>query len=248
MKRLLLFFFGLFITVFLLAHIVSAVYFATNKIQLYEGGKRITDSSVIHDRDLQSPVCKNGLCLVGQQYDTVTFYKTNQGNTLKYDEWINNWYDTHKGCEGFAKNEEAIRQALEDWRNSDQYKETQRKVTETNDVAERKQLWEALEPAKNEFLKKKGFDFIDNPDCKEINFSDYGNVYLSNIKNNSVYSATLKMPPPEGGEGCGDPGCIGGRIGNDRTLIVDLQRQTIKESKNPLSNSGNFVSGIIQNV
>ncbi len=43
------------------------------------------------------------------------------------------------------------------------------------------------------------------------------------IKENSYYQTTLQPPKSEGGEGCGYKGCIGGRIGDDRTIDLDLK-------------------------
>lgn len=201
-----------------------AVYFATNRILIYENGKRITDNSIIHDRNYGNPVCKKGRCLVGQQYEVVTFFKTNRNDILSHEEWTKNWYLTHEGCEGFSNHEDAIRKALEEWRNTSEYKEAHLRIIQANDVDERQKIWNGLEPAKIVFMKSKGFDFFDNPECKKIDSSDYFNVYMEEIKEKAIYSVTASLPPPEGGAGCGYPGCIGGRVGNHRTLKVDIQQ------------------------
>src|SRR3989344_9234142 len=103
MKRIFLTLLLLYTMVFIFKSHPSAVYFATNNIQLYENGKKVSNDSVVHDRDFQNPVCNNGVCSVGQQYEFVTFYKTSQNHIMNYSEWINNWYYTHESCEGFAK-------------------------------------------------------------------------------------------------------------------------------------------------
>lgn len=215
---------------FLFAFQTAAVYFASQKVILYEGGKRITDSSVFHDKGNQAPACKKGICYIGQQYEVVTFYKTDEENVLNYDEWIDNWYLTHEGCEGFATNEDEIRKALEEWRHSDEYLETQKRVSQTSDMSERERLWEELEPKRTAFMKEKGFEFYDNPEC-DIVFSDYDNLYLKGLKDKALYSKTISFPPPEGGlEGyCDGEICIGGRIGTPRTLRVDLKTGTYEE-------------------
>ena len=46
--------------------------------------------------------------------------------------------------------------------------------------------------------------------------------YLSYLNENSDYSTTFDPPPSEGGEGCGYPGCIGGRIGDPRSYSFDI--------------------------
>jgi hypothetical protein len=134
------------------------VYFATNKIVLYENGKRIKDSSVLNDRGHQAPVCKNGICKIGQQYDSVTFYRTNVSNILNYDEWLKN---------------------------------------------------------------------------NTGGFSDYENIYLKRLKDAALYSTTISLPPPGGGEDCKGEMCLGGRIGNDRTLKVDIQKDTADIQEEP---------------
>lgn len=160
-------------------HPASAVYFAENTILLYENGKRVDDSSVFHSRNNSFPVCKNGVCKVGQQYETVTFYKTGQNNLLNWDEWVG----THKGCEGFEK----------------------------------KRIGKSAEEI--------------NPECNKISSDDYWKAYMDGIKNAVLYAVTVKLPPPEGGEGCGSSNCIGGRIGDNRTLGVDLKKGSIVATK-----------------
>lgn len=220
------------------------VYFATNKMILYEFGRRIKDSSVIHNRSSQTPVCKKGICEVGQQYDSVTFYKTSETNVLNYDEWIDSWYSTHEGCEDFATKKEEIRKALEEWRYSEEYLETQKKVNQTTDVNERKRLWEELEPKRAAFMKEKGFDFYDKQECQDINLSDYENIYLKNLKDTAFFLKTISLPPPEGGEECKGEMCIGGRIGNDRTLEIDIKEETI-EIRKETNIFSNFIKTII---
>jgi hypothetical protein len=46
--------------------------------------------------------------------------------------------------------------------------------------------------------------------------------YLSYLDKNSDYSTTFDPGPSEGGEGCGYPGCIGGRIGDPRSYSFDI--------------------------
>lgn len=46
--------------------------------------------------------------------------------------------------------------------------------------------------------------------------------YLKYLKENSRDIATFNPDPSEGGEGCGYPGCIGGRIGDDRNYNFDI--------------------------
>ncbi|KPJ70400.1 hypothetical protein AMJ51_02055 [Microgenomates bacterium DG_75] len=216
---------------FFFAFKTSAVYFASQKVILYEEGKRITDSSVFHDKGNQTPVCKKGICYIGQQYEVVTFYKTDKEDVLNYNEWVDNWYLTHEGCEGFATKEDEIYKALEKWRQSDEYLKTQKRVSQTSDMNERERLWEELKPKRSAFMKEKGFEFYDNPECEQIDFSDYGELYLNGLKEKAFYSKTISFPPPEGGlKGyCNGEICMGGRIGTPRTLKVDLKKGTYEE-------------------
>jgi len=148
------------ILLFLFSNKAYSVYFATDKIILYENGKRIENSSVLHDADNGRPVCKNGICFVGQQFRDVIFYKTNENNLFNYDEWIDNSHMTN-GQDGYQ-------------------------------------------------------------------------AYLKNIKVKAIYSIKAKLPPPEGGASgnCFMGHCSGGRIGNDRTLVLDLKKGTVSELAN----------------
>ena len=213
------------------AETARAVGFATNTIILYEGTQRIRTNSIFHNRDRQSPVCKDGICYVGQQYDSVTVYQTNESNILSYDEWIDTWYISHPGCEGFAENKDEIRQALEEWRNSDRVLEIQKRVEEISNVDERKRLWDTLEPEKSAFMKQRGFESFDNPECKTINLSDYQNVYLQQLIDEASYSKTIDLPSPEGVQDCQGEVCFGGKIGSNRVLEVDIKSGEIVAQK-----------------
>ena len=46
--------------------------------------------------------------------------------------------------------------------------------------------------------------------------------YLEYLKQNSDYSISFSPCPSEGGEGCGSPGCWGGRIGNERSYALNI--------------------------
>lgn len=46
--------------------------------------------------------------------------------------------------------------------------------------------------------------------------------YKEHLKENSDYSISFNPGPSEGGEGCGFPGCLGGRIGNDRYYVLNI--------------------------
>ena len=54
--------------------------------------------------------------------------------------------------------------------------------------------------------------------------------YLSYLDENSDYSTSFDPGPSEGGEGCGYPGCIGGRIGDDRSYSLDIASGDYKET------------------
>ena len=46
--------------------------------------------------------------------------------------------------------------------------------------------------------------------------------YLEYLKQNSDYFISFDPGPSEGGEGCGSPGCWGGRIGDDRFYALNI--------------------------
>jgi hypothetical protein len=52
--------------------------------------------------------------------------------------------------------------------------------------------------------------------------------YVDYLESNAAYSLAYNPGPSEGGKGCGDVGdlCLGGTVGTDRTLAVDLVRDT----------------------
>ncbi len=79
----------LFFASLIFPNISKAVYFATDNVYLYENGKRIYDNSAIFlvSYKSHSERCKNGLCLIGQQFYPVTIYRTKNNNTLTFPEF-----------------------------------------------------------------------------------------------------------------------------------------------------------------
>lgn len=54
--------------------------------------------------------------------------------------------------------------------------------------------------------------------------------YLNYLDENSNYSISFNPVPSEGGKGCGYPGCIGGRIGDDRSYTLDIASRDYKKT------------------
>ncbi len=76
-------------------------------------------------------------------------------------------------------------------------------------------------------------EFQEPPDSKQgVEFHKY-------LKENSFYSMVFSPPASEGGEGCGSPGCMGGRIGDERNIDLDLktQKYSVDDVKNETSSS-----------
>ena len=207
---------------------VGAVYYAGNEIHLYEDGRRIENDRIIQDKDYQSPSCKGGVCIVGQQYEEVTFYKIRDRSPMDYGEWIDDWYLSHKGCEGFSEKKEQLGEMLNKWERTQRYQEIQdlgRKGLSDEDRIE------MLKADRINFFKANGFDFYDNPVCSRINFSDYNDVYVQGLKDGAVYKVTVDLPPPDPDGGSrSKPGTLGGRIGDDRILFVDLKTGVVSET------------------
>lgn len=81
-------FYVIFILFVLTSGFVHAVTIATDTIYLYEDGKRVTNSSWMHDVYDYAPSCKKGVCYI-QQGHTPTFYKTQEKNVLDHEEFCN---------------------------------------------------------------------------------------------------------------------------------------------------------------
>ena len=78
----------IFLFLFLIPCISKGVLFGKDSVYLYENGKRIDDDAAIFESYLvNSTRCKNGLCLIGQQFYPVTIYRTENDNTLTYHEF-----------------------------------------------------------------------------------------------------------------------------------------------------------------
>ena len=207
---------------------VGAVFYAENKIYLYENGRRIEDDSVMQDKNFQSPLCKAGICIVGQQYEEITFYKIRDRNMMSSGEWRDNWYLSHKGCEGFAEKKEQLGEALNKWRRAPGFQEIQDLGREGLSDEDRIKM---LTVHRIDFFKAQGFDFYDNPVCAQINFDDYEDVYLEGLRDGAVYTTIVRLPPPDPGGGLkGEPGTFGGRIGDDRVLSVDLKTGVVSRT------------------
>lgn len=217
--------------------LVFSVYFAYNKVILYEEGKRITDSSVVNNTGHISDVCIKGVCNIGQQYESVIFYKTKQREVLRHDQWVDNWYLTRSGCEGFVKfKEDLVRAEIQDFERTKEYEEIDQKrrlikTREEDDILIKELV------AKRQAYMKQRFDFYDNPKC-QINTNEYEKIYLKNLFDQALYSTRILLPGPTGGEGvkCFTQPCMpGGRIGNDRIINVDIKKGKIIESKEDYS-------------
>ncbi len=204
-----------------------SVYFATNKIILYEDGKRVTDSSVIYGEYSYDPVCKNGICNIGQQYSTVTFYKTKNTNNFNKEDFTSNWYLTHPGCEMYETKKTQISAALEEWGNSTKFKAFQDRVNKASTIEERKVIWAESDPVRRQFMKNKGFsNYEEDPTCF-VSSNQY-DIYFKNLISNAIYVKKINFPAPTGGKGCGYKNCMGGRIGDDRTFNVDLMTESVE--------------------
>lgn len=174
------------------ANIAKAITIPSDTIYLYENGKRITNSSWMHDVYDYAPSCKRGSCYI-QQGHNPTFYKTQETNVLNYDEWIDNWYLSRPGCEKFSTKAHEVRKALEEWRNSPEHASIQDRVNKAATKAEREAIWESSEPLRDKFMEKK-FDFYNNPECKKIDYDEH-EMYLNDLKNNASYSIAVNIPP-----------------------------------------------------
>lgn len=53
--------------------------------------------------------------------------------------------------------------------------------------------------------------------------------YLEYLKQNSYYSASFDPGSSEGGEGCGFSGCWGGRIGDNRSFVLNVNNGNYKQ-------------------
>lgn len=53
--------------------------------------------------------------------------------------------------------------------------------------------------------------------------------YLEYLKKNSDHYVSFDPGPSEGGEGCGSPGCFGGRIGDDRSYAININNGDYKQ-------------------
>ncbi len=60
--------------------------------------------------------------------------------------------------------------------------------------------------------------------------------YLSYLDENSDYATTFEPGPSGGGEGCGYPGCLGGRVGDDRLYSLNIVSGEYQETANDLIN------------
>lgn len=65
---------------------VIAVTIAGDTLILYENGKRVRNSSWMHDVYNYAPSCNEGVCYI-QQGHNPTFYKTRENYVLDYEEW-----------------------------------------------------------------------------------------------------------------------------------------------------------------
>jgi hypothetical protein len=213
---------------FLIGGNIFGVYFATNKIILYEDGKRIKHSLIFHNHDISNPACENGVCYIGQQYDSATFYKTKDDKVLSYSEWQDNWYLNKKGCDTYVTEKYRFQEDLNNWKTSNEYKRMWKEYVESDDESEKAKLWNEISEERNDYMQNLGHYWYYNPECK-CPCKDYSNVYFKNLKENAVYSITISLPPPEGGEPAKEGEFFGGRIGNPRTLAVDIKRGTVGE-------------------
>jgi hypothetical protein len=70
--------------------------------------------------------------------------------------------------------------------------------------------------------------------------------YLEYLDKNSRTSVAFNPGPSQGGEGCGYPGCMGGRIGNSRTFTLDVSSGKFSERNSTITLSSGFGSFLRQ--
>ena len=90
-KSLKLSFSFLIFTLFSILHlnVVLAYVPPTDKITLYENGKRVTDSSYMHSGYFyKAPICRQGVCNISRETNNITLYKITETSVFDYEEWI----------------------------------------------------------------------------------------------------------------------------------------------------------------
>ncbi|MCK5590841.1 MAG: hypothetical protein KAI72_02690, partial [Candidatus Pacebacteria bacterium] len=206
-----------------------------SRIILYEDGKKVEHSQIFHNMDFQHPVCEEGTCSVGQQYSSVTFYKTKESKILDYSEWTDNFYLDKKGCESYVTKKDNFNSDLVNFKQTDEYKKIIEKSGKDPFVAERENVSEIREK-RIAYMNKMGHSWYYNPECEmpSLYFRNYGDVYLKNLRKNAVYSTTILLPAPEGGEPA-PLGQLGGMIGTPRTLAIDLDKGRYVEIQGEIS-------------
>ena len=157
----------LFFVSLVFPNISKAVYFATDNVYLYENEKRIHDNSAIFlvSYKSHSERCKDGLCLIGQQFYPVTIYRAKNNDTLTFPE-----FSSQHPYQG---------------------------------------------------------DKYDGPAKDRWNAQNTEN-YLKYLGENSYYSVSFNPGPSEGGVSA-PPGVIGGRIGDDRYYVLEIDNGNYRQ-------------------
>ncbi|MBI3589060.1 MAG: hypothetical protein HY093_01445 [Candidatus Liptonbacteria bacterium] len=216
--------------------VAKAVYFASDKILLYENGKKITDSSVIVSYDIYTEICKNGTFELGQQFSrNLTLYKTNESNLMDYGGWSE--YDKNNVLTGSICSQNSINEVAKvvyefnvSNRNSDEYRQILKRQDSKGSTGEKScVIWADWNSQENAFLIKQGL----NPKCRLGGTCGYES-YLSKYTKDSPYHTNITIPDPKDNEThdggtYGGVNILGGRVGNSRVFKVDIGNGTVAE-------------------
>ncbi len=220
------FLFILMLTSLFVPRIAYGVFFASDKVYVYENGKRIRNNSVIWQTSYKTyfEICTDGICNIGQQFYPVTIYKTTEPNLLPEEQWKTKYYQDHIECEGYISHKAEIEKLWFEYLKTSEYKVLEENAK--NEAIAKKiagvgpYVAQKTYDAEVQYIRSKGYPFYENGICK-INNDDYRQT-LANLMTTSASSTILNPGPSDGGEGCGYPGCMGGRIGEPRTYSFDI--------------------------
>jgi len=206
----------------LLPQLVSGVAYASDYLLLYEDGKRIKDNSVAVIRGDVYDVCNNGLH-IAHQGNKIHFYKTKDSNLMNWDTWENDYLLSRKECAGYVTLAEELKQAKIQFKEDEAvyYQEIKERVLVAASREEREAIWDEFSEKQEEYLHDKGFTFYGNPDCER--HRSMHDDYLQEKIDQALYYSLITLPAPTSTkETGGREGMIGGVIGEDRYLKVDL--------------------------
>lgn len=206
---------------------VQAVLIAHDIVFPLEGVLPVIDSSVISIENYDSiqyyKPCFHGVCDIMQGAKSYSFYKVNE-NVLTEEQWKRKYYLEHKGCEGYVTQEKEFNKAWFDWVRGEEHKKLSEQFEqEANSLkipGVGPYVSEKIQPYLIAYLNSKGLTFYGNPICK-INDA-YKPQYLEKLVQDALYSKTITIPVSKGGYGCGAFPCLGGKIGEERVVLLGL--------------------------